>query len=62
MERDINLDHPCKQTCSGWKQGRERGIRDAVRWLRDHPDDMSYSDNYAEGIEEDLLEDKGIIE
>lgn len=21
-----NLDHPCKQTCSGWKQGYERGV------------------------------------
>jgi predicted RNase H-like nuclease (RuvC/YqgF family) len=19
------LDHPCKETCSGWKQGKERG-------------------------------------
>ena len=22
------LDHPCRETCSGWKQGRERGIFD----------------------------------
>jgi len=20
------FDHPCKQTCSGWEQGRERGM------------------------------------
>lgn len=20
------FDHPCKQTCSGWEQGRQRGI------------------------------------
>ena len=25
----INLDHPCKQTCSGWKQGYERGMSQA---------------------------------
>lgn len=24
----INLDHPCKQTCSGWKQGYERGVQE----------------------------------
>lgn len=22
----MNLDHPCKETCSGWKQGFERGV------------------------------------
>ena len=22
---DAGFDHPCKQTCSGWKQGYERG-------------------------------------
>jgi len=22
------LDHPCKETCSGWQQGKERGIQD----------------------------------
>lgn len=21
-----NLDHPCKQTCSGWQQGYEKGV------------------------------------
>lgn len=21
----IKLDHPCRDTCSGWQQGRERG-------------------------------------
>ncbi len=20
------FDHPCRQTCSGWQQGRERGV------------------------------------
>lgn len=25
------FDHPCKQTCSGWQQGRERGWCDIVR-------------------------------
>lgn len=28
-----SLDHPCKQTCSGWKQGRERGVADALAFL-----------------------------
>lgn len=25
----VDLDHPCKGTCSGWKQGYERGAADA---------------------------------
>lgn len=25
----VDLDHPCKGTCSGWKQGYERGAEDA---------------------------------
>lgn len=24
------VGHPCKETCSGWKQGRERGYQDAL--------------------------------
>lgn len=24
------LDHPCRQTCSGWKQGHERGVKDGM--------------------------------
>lgn len=27
-EQKIPLDHPCKQTCSGWKQGYERGAQE----------------------------------
>lgn len=23
------LDHPCRETCSGWKQGRDRGLYDS---------------------------------
>ena len=23
---NLELDHPCKQTCSGWQQGYERGM------------------------------------
>jgi hypothetical protein len=25
-----DLDHPCKQTCSGWEQGRERGYQQCL--------------------------------
>ena len=28
-----SLDHPCRDTCSGWKQGRERGIFNVKRGL-----------------------------
>jgi hypothetical protein len=28
MGRVIEFDHSCKQTCSGWKQGYERGVRE----------------------------------
>lgn len=24
---DVVLDHPCKNTCSGWQQGYERGLK-----------------------------------
>jgi hypothetical protein len=27
----MKLDHPCKQTCSGWQQGRERGREEACK-------------------------------
>ena len=29
MTKLDDLDHPCRQTCSGWKQGYERGKREA---------------------------------
>ena len=29
------FDHPCKQTCSGWEQGRERGIAEGRRLERE---------------------------
>ncbi len=29
------FDHPCRQTCSGWTQGRERGRLDATRIAED---------------------------
>jgi len=27
----IKLDHPCRDTCSGWKQGFERGRAEGIR-------------------------------
>jgi hypothetical protein len=30
-EIDDAFDHPCKETCSGWKQGFERGAHHAAR-------------------------------
>lgn len=29
MNKLEELDHPCRDTCSGWKQGYERGSKDA---------------------------------
>jgi hypothetical protein len=26
---EAGFDHPCRETCSGWKQGRERGEYDS---------------------------------
>lgn len=23
---EAGFDHPCRETCSGWKQGKERGV------------------------------------
>lgn len=31
MEADV--DHPCRETCSGWRQGRERGTYEAKQQL-----------------------------
>lgn len=30
---EAGFDHPCKQTCSGWQQGRDRGRFEARREL-----------------------------
>jgi len=30
-DRIVELDHPCKQTCSGWQQGFEAGLEEAAR-------------------------------
>ncbi len=27
--KGAELDHPCKETCSGWKQGFERGVSES---------------------------------
>lgn len=27
-----NLDHPCKETCSGWKQGYEKGLKQKIEY------------------------------
>jgi hypothetical protein len=32
MSEQAKLDHPCKDTCSGWKQGHEKGRAEGVRW------------------------------
>lgn len=29
---EAGFDHPCRETCSGWVQGRERGIFDLRRY------------------------------
>ena len=31
---EAGFDHPCRQTCSGWKQGFERGQMEANKKLR----------------------------
>lgn len=30
---DAGFDHPCRQTCSGWTQGRSRGVFNENRRL-----------------------------
>lgn len=32
------FDHPCRQTCSGWKQGRMRGHHDFFEFLEAFPE------------------------
>ena len=33
MTKLEDLDHPCRQTCSGWQQGRERGQAEVQKKL-----------------------------
>lgn len=47
---DDTLNHPCKQTCSGWKQGYEAGLRAKVysnpSTVNDRPDtDLSLAEH-----------------
>lgn len=43
----MELDHPCKQTCSGWKQGFEHGCEQVLKeifgalWMH-NSDDFEY--------------------
>jgi len=29
--KEKELDHPCRDTCSGWKQGYDKGCQDALK-------------------------------
>ncbi len=33
--KESDFDHPCKETCSGWRQGRERGVREGMERAAD---------------------------
>lgn len=33
MTAEEKFDHPCKQTCSGWRQGYERGLAEQAHEL-----------------------------
>lgn len=30
-EIEADFDHPCKQTCSGWRQGYEKGFAECLK-------------------------------
>jgi len=50
------FDHPCRETCSGWAQGRERGLFEAKQdierayFLR-NTDSLAHEKNYHDKIE-----------
>lgn len=61
---EIPLDHPCKNTCSGWKQGYERGKQEHSALLAEKDAEIArlraalefYADNKAwfnESIDKD---------
>lgn len=70
---EAGFDHPCKQTCSGWKQGYERGqyeqsARDQktiegllhkISWCLDQ--DWSYGRCGPEGVFEELIDIKNYL-
>lgn len=31
LSKETDLDHPCKETCSGWKQGYDRGVAETLK-------------------------------
>ena len=53
-ENNLNLDHPCKQTCSGWRQGYEKGMseleqeNEALRSALEFYADVNNWDNRCE--------------
>lgn len=49
------LEHPCKQTCSGWKQGFEAGAKEAIRLVQIHAEggnieNYSYLSDYLDEL------------
>ena len=51
-----DLDHPCRQTCSGWEQGRERGRLDKVDELLDHKARIAELEEALEKVDQFLCE------
>lgn len=45
MNKEQDFDHPCKETCSGWKQGYEKGKAELNK----------KQDKFLESIHNDLL-------
>lgn len=43
------LDHPCKETCSGWKQGFEQGLAFSTTTQDDERDAREWANKFNEG-------------
>lgn len=63
----VELDHPCKETCSGWKQGFERGAQmrqklvrqwDAEKYIQELEAKLTTQTSQVEKLKEELMEEK----
>jgi peptidoglycan hydrolase CwlO-like protein len=56
------FDHPCKETCSGWKQGYEKGLKKAEEQISELTEHVArlektlyYERDRAGQVKEDML-------
>jgi len=56
------LDHPCRQTCSGWKQGYERGLSELKAERDEAINQWKLHCNDADRYASEMLEARAEVE